>query len=256
MRILAIGLSGLLLLSFQVECLAAKAGHDWYPKASDLCAEYVTKMLKPVAGARLVTPTKDPAIAKYVSDFNAVGSANDKGGLALFALEIYCFAHAATKLGDVTAQAVIEDYEASAAKSNPKPVDQSTQQSVAQANPQDAIMQCLQQTAASVTAWCRKTNCDSSVLPDVIGGAQRMQCGYSAIEPTPPPDFTPNSIPAPPYVSPVTPNNAPFQMGFYKGESTQGLSRICYYNVLGDTRAITISSSGTCAPTFRFSPLR
>ncbi len=119
MRIHTIGISVLCLVFIQGECLAAQAGHDWYPKANDLCSEYVTKMLKPVDGARLVTPTKDPAIAKYVSNFNAANGTNDKGGLALLALLNYCMAHGAEKLVDVTAQVVIEDYDSSTKKSDP-----------------------------------------------------------------------------------------------------------------------------------------
>src|SRR5882672_2906828 len=119
MQMHLIGFSLLCLLSFQGQCLAA--GQDWYPKAGDLCAEYVTKSLKPAPGDRLVTLTKDPAIAKYVSDFNAATGTNDKGGLASIDLLIYCTTHAATKLGDVTAQAVISDLETTAPKSNPTP---------------------------------------------------------------------------------------------------------------------------------------
>jgi hypothetical protein len=89
------------------------AGQDWYPKASDLCAEYTIKLGKqdPRFG-RLVTPTKDPAIAKYVADFNAATGTNDEGGLALLALVGYCNAHAMTKLGDVTAKIVREHFAA------------------------------------------------------------------------------------------------------------------------------------------------
>src|SRR5882724_10190344 len=102
MRMRMIGFS-LLCLYFQGQCLAA--GQDWYPKASDLCAEYVMKMLKQDARfGRLVTPTKDPAIAKYVADINAANGTNDNGGVALLGLVAYCNRHAATKLGDITAQ--------------------------------------------------------------------------------------------------------------------------------------------------------
>src|SRR5438552_7618957 len=89
------------------------AGQDWYLKASDLCAEYTIKLDKqdPRFG-RLVTPARDPAIAKYVADFNVATGTNDEGGLALLALVGYCNAHAMTKLGDVTSKMDREDFAA------------------------------------------------------------------------------------------------------------------------------------------------
>jgi hypothetical protein len=88
---------------------AEPAGRQgWYPKAGDLCAEFVARMSKPEQYGDLQKQlaTKDPAIAKYVTDFNAASGTNDKGGAALLALSSYCSAHGMTKLGDVTAQAV------------------------------------------------------------------------------------------------------------------------------------------------------
>lgn len=65
----------------------------------------------------------------------------------------------------------IEQYNAQRRKSAP------------QVSSQDALMKCLQDTASSVAARCRETNCDTSLLVDVIGIAQRVSCGYSAIQP-------------------------------------------------------------------------
>jgi hypothetical protein len=107
-------------IAYEPQCVAA--GKDWYPKATDTCAEFATKMLAPpTTGGKLVTTTKDPAIAKYVSEFNAATGSNDKGGLAMLALLGYCGAHAFVKLGDVTAQAVFAEVQASTAESNANP---------------------------------------------------------------------------------------------------------------------------------------
>ncbi len=40
--------------------------------------------------------------------------------------------------------------------------------------------------------------------------------------------------------------------GFLSGEREQGLSKICYYDVLGETYALTISSVMLCPLTHRF----
>ncbi len=76
-----------------------------------LCGVYKLDKQDPRFG-RLVTPTKDSAIAQYVADFNAATGTNDEGGLALLALVGYCNAHVMTKLGDVTAKIVREDFAA------------------------------------------------------------------------------------------------------------------------------------------------
>ena|SRR5690554_2938845 len=40
--------------------------------------------------------------------------------------------------------------------------------------------------------------------------------------------------------------------GFLKGERTQGMSKICFYDVLGDTHTINISSVSLCPQTREF----
>ena len=39
--------------------------------------------------------------------------------------------------------------------------------------------------------------------------------------------------------------------GFLKGEETSGMNKICYYNVLGSTHAITIKSYKLCPLTIK-----
>lgn len=56
-----------------------------------------------------------------------------------------------------------------------------------QTTPQNAMMQCLQDTAAKTAKWCSDTNCDRRYLVQTIGIFQRARCGYSAIEPIQPP---------------------------------------------------------------------
>ena len=46
--------------------------------------------------------------------------------------------------------------------------------------------------------------------------------------------------------------NSGGKTGFLKGEREQGLSKICYYEVLGDTYAITINSIKLCPLNHRF----
>ena len=41
--------------------------------------------------------------------------------------------------------------------------------------------------------------------------------------------------------------------GFYKGESVDGMSKICYYDHLGSTAAMTISSVSVCPVSMEFS---
>ncbi|MFD0966948.1 hypothetical protein ACFQ02_08955 [Seminibacterium arietis] len=41
-------------------------------------------------------------------------------------------------------------------------------------------------------------------------------------------------------------------MGFLKGEQISGLNKICYYNVLGSTKAINIPSYGICPQPYEF----
>ncbi len=66
-----------------------------------------------------------------------------------------------------------------------------------QASPQDTLLKCLQNTAARVVTSCRNTGCDTSLLYDIIGEAQKMYCGYSAIEPIRAPTLGPNPTPNP-----------------------------------------------------------
>jgi hypothetical protein len=95
----------------------------WYPRAGDLCAEYVAKTSKPEQYGALLTQqaARDPAIAKYIAEFNAASGTNDKGAKALAALLTYCDAHATKKIGDVTAQAVIALVNPSNAGSSAQP---------------------------------------------------------------------------------------------------------------------------------------
>ncbi len=55
--------------------------------------------------------------------------------------------------------------------------------SAATSTPKDAMMQCLQDAAVKTVATCRETNCDKSLLYDMVGYTQKALCGYSAIEP-------------------------------------------------------------------------
>ena len=51
---------------------------------------------------------------------------------------------------------------------------------------QDALLRCLQETADSTIRSCKETNCPAELLVDIIGEAQRIRCGYSAIQPIQP----------------------------------------------------------------------
>lgn len=42
------------------------------------------------------------------------------------------------------------------------------------------------------------------------------------------------------------------KLGFFKSELLQGMNKICYYDVLGQRKALTISSSMICPVTYRF----
>jgi len=42
------------------------------------------------------------------------------------------------------------------------------------------------------------------------------------------------------------------QLGFYKSELIQGLTKICYYDIRGGTQAITISSTSICQLNYEF----
>ena len=51
-----------------------------------------------------------------------------------------------------------------------------------EASPPDAMIACLQSTAGAVVARCRETKCDPALLVDIIGEAQKISCGYTAIQ--------------------------------------------------------------------------
>jgi hypothetical protein len=40
--------------------------------------------------------------------------------------------------------------------------------------------------------------------------------------------------------------------GFLKGHQTQGMSQVCYYDVLGEVREVTISATALCPLTMKF----
>ncbi len=40
--------------------------------------------------------------------------------------------------------------------------------------------------------------------------------------------------------------------GFLRGERTQGLSKICFYDVLGETYTISVGAASLCPLTYRF----
>lgn len=52
---------------------------------------------------------------------------------------------------------------------------------------EDAMIQCLQRVATSVVSDCRRTGCNTNLLVDMIGEAQKVACGYSAIGSSQPP---------------------------------------------------------------------
>lgn len=98
-------------VAISAEAAAAEARPGWYPRAGDLCAEYVARTSKPDLYGALLAPqlARDPVIAKYIADYNAASGSSDKGARAMSNLLKYCDAHASKKLGDVTAQEVMTD---------------------------------------------------------------------------------------------------------------------------------------------------
>jgi hypothetical protein len=40
--------------------------------------------------------------------------------------------------------------------------------------------------------------------------------------------------------------------GLFKSERTSGLNKICYYNVLGSTKTLTVSSVSLCPKSYEF----
>ena len=117
-----------LLVAISAVAATPEGKPGWYPRAGDLCAEYVARTTKPEQYGALLTQLagKDPAIARYIADFNAASGTNDKGAKALSALLAYCDAHATRKLGDVTAQAVIAGVNAGNANSAAQPATADT----------------------------------------------------------------------------------------------------------------------------------
>lgn len=57
-------------------------------------------------------------------------------------------------------------------------------------------------------------------------------------------------------VSPRLPARQPYasggKTGFLKGEVQQGLSKLCYYDVLGETQVITIGGAQVCPVSYKF----
>ncbi len=97
----------LCIVAMATAASARGAAQPWYPKASQTCGDYVTKFTSP--DFRLVTPRRDPAMAKWAADFESE-SGKDETELKLLELLGYCNAHAATKLGEVKAHDVIEAF--------------------------------------------------------------------------------------------------------------------------------------------------
>jgi hypothetical protein len=58
---------------------------------------------------------------------------------------------------------------------------------------------------------------------------------------------------APAYGSPsASPPMRSGHIGFFKYEEDQGLAKICYYDVLGDTQAVTLNAVSICPSTYNF----
>ena len=104
------------LLAVLSQCAFAEAG--WYPRGTDMCAQYVVNATQHGTGKKLVTPTKDPAIARYVHDFNGATGTKDKGGLALVSLLVYCTSHGGKRLSEVSAGEVIAEVRAAENRSS------------------------------------------------------------------------------------------------------------------------------------------
>ena len=98
-------------VAISADAAAADARPGWYPRAGDLCAEYVARTSKPDLYGALLAPqlARDPVIAKFIADYNAASGSSDKGARAMSNLLKYCDTHASKKLGDVTAQEVMTD---------------------------------------------------------------------------------------------------------------------------------------------------
>ena len=93
---------------FAIGHSALAADKDWFPKASDYCARFVLNLIDP--SSHLVTPLKDPVIAKYVADFKIkTGRGDEEGEMGFLILLGYCNAHGEMKLGDAAPNA-LEDF--------------------------------------------------------------------------------------------------------------------------------------------------
>jgi hypothetical protein len=100
----------------QEQCFAD--GNDWYPKATDSCAQFLAEI--PALGDESKKSQKrkldsanlrrDPSMSKLFSELNAsIGGDENSSGYALLALINFCNSHAIIKLGAITSQAVINE---------------------------------------------------------------------------------------------------------------------------------------------------
>ena len=99
------------VLLFSYEAIAGGEGmvkrQDWEPTASDLCSDYSEHFIHGNFDGEL-PQIASPAIANYVSTFNAYLDLQGDTGAALVSLFNYCLNHPALKLGDVTAEDVLK----------------------------------------------------------------------------------------------------------------------------------------------------
>lgn len=164
------------------------AERTWYPKAEDRCAKYVLDRID--KNAKLITPTKDPEIAKLVTYFKTAGGMgmNEEKAEALvfFDLFVYCNNHASTKLGDISTQALVDIIPPNSSNNNSANTsfsEDSNMTTAAKPNvPGDAMMKCLQDTLRSTVETCRKNNCPADTIAATVRVAQQATCGYSAID--------------------------------------------------------------------------
>jgi len=78
---------------------------EWYPKATDTCGEFVTKALNP--RLVLVTPRRDPAMARFATAFEAA-TGNTDDNFAFGLMTLYCNSRAAMPLGAISTQEVLK----------------------------------------------------------------------------------------------------------------------------------------------------
>lgn len=165
------------------------AQRTWYPKAEDTCAKFLLDRID--KNAKLITPTKDPAIAKLVTHFKTANRIDEKKGEALvfFDLFAYCNTHALTKLGDISAQELADILSPnifdnnSSNSTSPKVPNEATASTNVNG---EAMMKCLQDTLRSTIEACRKNNCPMDTIAANVRVAQQAACGFSAIDPEKP----------------------------------------------------------------------